>query len=572
MTLLESALEYKNKFGFSLIPFRNDKSAPYLKKWDEFQVRHPTDKEIISWWTKWPDAIIAGVTGKISNLMLIDFDTYKIRDTKKHSKEAIAKVVSGLIPFTVPGPAANTPNGGYHRQFSYLPGVGCLKSVELCVDIKGEGGLDFLPPSANGNGRSYSWQPGRSIQEQPLFAIDPALYNNIINAFSKYIEGPATVTKEGVPIVTERSVSYEEGNRDDSVYHAAWCLVRGGMEHGNLYKILKPLGDYCSPPLEERDVLKIIRSAIERANKKDVNVLAEVREFVERSEGYFSVTEAFQSVPNVTNRQSVRVALHRMVKDEKILERDPNRDGIFRKVNTDETEIDFKNAKGDFLQIAWPFQIEKYFNTAPKNIIIVAGESDAGKTAFLLNFAALNNNRSMRCYYFSSEMGEFEMRERLRGFAKPTIDGWRMKVFDRSSNFADVIRPDEINIIDFLEIHDEFYKVGLYIKQIFDKLNKGIAVIAIQKNPGKEQGLGGMRSIEKARLAINMERGGKLIIDKAKNWATMNNPRGLAVEYNLVGGCHFKVIKDWYYADGIRQLGEREAKQQQYQQPYTDQF
>ena len=241
-------------------------------------------------------------------------------------------------------------------------------------------------------------------------------------------------------------------------------------------------------------------------------------------------------------------------------------------VDNQETEIDFKNANEDYLDIKWPFGIEKWFNTAEKNIIIVAGEPDAGKTAFLLNFAGLNNWSSTPTFYFSSEMGDSELKNRLIPFIKPTLKQFRMKVIERSSDFADVIRPDAINIIDFLEIHDEFYKVGLYIKQIFDKLNKGIAVIAIQKNPGKEQGLGGMRSIEKARLAINMERGGKLIIDKAKNWATMNNPRGLAVEYNLVGGCHFKVIKDWYYADGIRQLGEREAKQQQYQQPYTDQF
>ena len=34
----------------------------------------------------------------------------------------------------------------------------------------------------------------------------------------------------------------------------------------------------------------------------------------------------------------------------------------------------------------------------------------------------------------------------------------------------------------------------------------------------------------------------------------------------------FKILKDWHYADGIRQLGEREAKQQQYKQPFNDQF
>jgi hypothetical protein len=171
-----------------------------------------------------------------------------------------------------------------------------------------------------------------------------------------------------------------------------------------------------------------------------------------------------------------------------------------------------------------------------------AGESNSGKTALALNFARLQQDR-FDVHYFSSEMGKTELRERLLKFPYP-LESWKVHFWERSSNFADVIRPDGINIIDFLEIHDEFYKVGLYIKDIFDKLKTGIAFILIQKNKNTDFGLGGMRSLEKARLYLAMEPG-RLKIVKAKNWASQKNPNGLSISFKLVGGCDFHNSTPW---------------------------
>jgi len=144
--------------------------------------------------------------------------------------------------------------------------------------------------------------------------------------------------------------------------------------------------------------------------------------------------------------------------------------------------------------------------------------------------------------YFSSEMGELELQDRLKQFEGP-LKSWKVSFKERSSNFADVIRPDAINIIDYLEVHDEFYKVGLYIKEISDKLVNGIAIIAIQKNKGNEYGLGGGRGLEKARLYLSMEPG-KIKIVKAKNWAnSAKNPNGME--------CEFKLSSGWKFSHGV---------------------
>jgi hypothetical protein len=48
-----------------------------------------------------------------------------------------------------------------------------------------------------------------------------------------------------------------------------------------------------------------------------------------------------------------------------------------------------------------------------------------------------------------------------------------------------------------MEINREFYAIGGMIDQIFQKLNKGVAIIAIQKAPGETHARGGAFTLEK---------------------------------------------------------------------------
>ncbi|MCK5617580.1 bifunctional DNA primase/polymerase, partial [Candidatus Pacearchaeota archaeon] len=82
MSLVEIALQYE-KLGWSIFPIRavddphpsdpdNDK-RPYVK-WKDLQTKRADEKKIRGWWKKFPQARIGIVTGKISNLVVIDFD------------------------------------------------------------------------------------------------------------------------------------------------------------------------------------------------------------------------------------------------------------------------------------------------------------------------------------------------------------------------------------------------------------------------------------------------------------------------------------------------------------------
>ncbi len=139
------------------------------------------------------------------------------------------------------------------------------------------------------------------------------------------------------------------------------------------------------------------------------------------------------------------------------------------------------------------------------NIGIIAGSPNSGKTAFLLNFIRLNQNKH-KIHLFSSEGGKEELRQRISKFDYP-LDSWKFSAWERAGDFADVIKPDDINVIDYLEIHDEFYKIGGIIKSISDRLKNGFALIALQKNNGRDEGLGGSRGLEKPRLYLSMDAG-----------------------------------------------------------------
>lgn len=80
-------------------------------------------------------------------------------------------------------------------------------------------------------------------------------------------------------------------------------------------------------------------------------------------------------------------------------------------------------------------------------------------------------------------------------------------------------------------------------------MDKGVAIIAIQKNKGRDEGLGGARSIEKARLYLSMSPG-RIKIVKAKNWINgLINPNNMVKEYKLARGIILTAQSEWKYED-----------------------
>lgn len=264
------------------------------------------------------------------------------------------------------------------------------------------------------------------------------------------------------------------------------------------------------------------------------------------STGFFLTSELFIEL-NLTSRDFKKAATLELLRLKKAGTLEPCGDkrGCYRRVEKDVEELRWWEADIDLpFDVSLPFDLHRQVNIFPRNIIVVAGATNAGKTAFLLN-AALQNMYHAKVNYFTSEMPLEEIKLRLSLFEEvglvSKIDEWRKVTFkERVHNFHQVIEPDAINIIDYLELTDQFYKVAEDINAIYTKLNKGIAIIGLQKEKGAEWGIGGKFTAFRSRLYIALD-DGRLKIIKAKNWSkqTIENPVGQVFTFKLWKGAKF---------------------------------
>jgi len=545
MNRLQAALHYLDK-GFSVIPIRPDKK-PFIQ-WQDFQKRRATAEEIRAWWTKWPMANVGIVTGEISGIFVIDCD----------NEEAYNKIQE-LLPDSFITCIAKTPRG-YHLYLIYPKGQNISNATSIIpgVDIRGEGGYIIAPPSVNVEGKVYTWLPGMSIDEVAPTTIPDAILINTSIKGGGYRGGEQNTTTTTDHNDHNRPQMFILGTRDNDLFHTANCLVKGGMPDDEIAQVLEKLILSWGENPDKKWIDSKIKSALDRADRRQKNWAEEVRDYITTTDGYITTTDCHKQLQATTtdHKKAINMALLRM-KESGIIEKYGEKSGTYKKVEQlEENIIDLSAADTTSLPIKLPLGIHELVKIMPKNIIIVAGESNSGKSAFLLNTAA-KNMIDHKVFYFSSEMGGAELKERLQNFnERMPFKTWEHCTFiERANDFDMAIRPNDINIIDFLEIHDEFYKIGGFIKKIFDKLDKGIALIAIQKNKGRDEGIGGARSIEKARLYLSM-RPGVIKIVKAKNWVSgLINPNGMEKQFKLAKGIIFSdVIKDdeklgWVKAD-----------------------
>ena len=276
--------------------------------------------------------------------------------------------------------------------------------------------------------------------------------------------------------------------------------------------------------------------------------LNKLRVWVDLCPGDFNLSDLERDMPikGDENQTVLEKRIDRIFALEKMvglgeLQRVGSRRGWYRPTNLKCERMDFTTVNIKPIDIFWPFGIHQIVNLYPGNVATIGGMKNSGKTAFLLN-TALYNRDKWDVHYFNSESGPEELLGRLTKFEHIPLTEWdKVAFYERSSNFAEVIKPGPgaLNIIDFLECHEDFFAIGGLIRDIFDALHGGVAIIAIQQNPNTEDPIGGRRSTEKSRLHLKMSPG-KLEIKVGKNWSVEGrNPAGLFVEYSLRGGCEF---------------------------------
>lgn len=308
----------------------------------------------------------------------------------------------------------------------------------------------------------------------------------------------------------------------------------------------------------------------------DDNLRGLVRSWVEESPGIFTTSQIDREL-GLSSAQAKKKRsdyLAQLVCDG-LIERDLNRRGVFRKKDNALVEMDILGASSAEIPIDLPFGLSKYIEINNKEIILLMGETNAGKTTVIFNMIwscirtlrgegilREKNDRAKDGYYgiryFSSEMGATGVRKKLQAFGPDyPLPEWVKFVssVERNRDFQDVIDPCGFNFIDYLEVFDgEYFKLSSALTAIHAALETGIAVIALQKKRGTDVGRGGEATLEKPRLALalfeDMDKGYSTVkIVKAKHYRD-KNPVGYELDF-LIGrrGTGIKPISEWGYAE-----------------------
>jgi len=541
LTMLSKALKYLNLLHYSVFPVSQEKKS--LIKWEKYQKQLPTEDEVKGWWQKWPDANIGIVTGIISGIAVIDLDDIEI------AKEAL----QDLIPDSMVFPIAKTPSGGEHWYFTCVDGkIRNNSRIVPGADLRANGGYVVAPPSITGNGKGWRWVDKLRPDLLALPYLPESYLTYIYNSINSsiYKEGLENNKSVLVSKVSSNQQMFIEGRRDEDLFHVANCLLKSAMPEQEVSQVLEKLALSCNPPFDLKEIPAKIESAKKRSLGRVKNIAEDLRLWIEVSSGHFKVSnyQRESGLVSKSERHAANVEISNLVK-QGVIEKWGTERGVYRTIDNESQNIDWYNSQVGVVDIKYPFGIEQFVHTMPRNIVVVAGSPNAGKSAFMLNVVAMNMDK-FKINYFSSEMGAMELRSRLQKFDFP-ISKWRFTAKERGGNFADVIKPEEVNIVDFMELSEDFWRIGGMLKAIYDKLTTGIALVALQKAPGATMARGGVGSLEKPRLYLTME-AGQIKIEKGKNWAQEEvNPNGQVRTFKLIQGCKFIPTSEWYRKEEI---------------------
>ena len=359
-------------------------------------------------------------------------------------------------------------------------------------------------------------------------------------------------------VVTE-SDSAKAIRRIDYISKVGVYLLKGGMgaeaddatlrKHLEFYALGRWSGTYTANEALLKDDVWI---AAEKANRNWFQPSVEsfaamVKSWVVTKERQWSTANCYTELRLVTpaEKANCRQVISRMLKDDRI-KRVGTRSGVYRTVNKDLEGENWKDAPEGTVPIWLPFGLSSMVVIPPGSIILISGSQGAGKTAIMMN-CVYENMKNFECHYFSSEIGPGAFKKRISMFPYSTPDNWDVEFYKRSENFEDVVKKGKnvINFIDYLEVHADFWRVGEYLHNIHANLGDSIAIVALQKDPGRTTGRGGSHGQEKPELSIALD-GGKATLTKVREFVGDDNPNHKQYHFKLLHGCQIIKTLGWH--------------------------
>lgn len=340
---------------------------------------------------------------------------------------------------------------------------------------------------------------------------------------------------------------------EQDIYLVVSDAARRGASADKLSYILNHLkngGGELSPKLSQK-----IAALINGIEIKGNDFKEKVNEWVQSQTGHFLVTDGHRDLGLVTpvTKHHFNVMMTRM-RDKGIIEKHGDKSGCYRKVENTFTEQEWWRSSGVALNIQFPLGVERYAKVYHGNVILLEGQKSQGKSAFAIEFCRLNTKifPGQRTLYQNVEMSDDEIKKRIETYV--VDDMWSVDKVMKSVEFVrrtetwwDIIKPDGLNVVDYLIEYEKSYLIAQYIWNIHKKLKNGVALVLVQRDPKKEYGAGGYHTRNIPRLVLSLQHHTIKLEDvKSFTETCTENPTGMQRRYKQASWWKFLGTEPWH--------------------------
>lgn len=239
MTLLDHALEYAS-WDWPIFPCKRSK-APLTER--GFQDATTDPEQLKAWWNKWPEASIGFALPE--DMVVLDIDVK--HNVGKYGDESLAAFEEehGDLPETI---LSLTGGGGLQYFFTVDKPVKNATDLLPSIDVRTKGGYVILPPSHHESGNDYEWEAMHEPTTTAPVMLPESLYK-LMTA-----QKPRTTKELPKQIV--------EGGRNDTLFRLACSLRSKGLTETEILAAISQANqDRCAPPLPDREVTELVKSA-----------------------------------------------------------------------------------------------------------------------------------------------------------------------------------------------------------------------------------------------------------------------------------------------------------------------
>ena len=239
MTVKDYAIEYVDS-GWSILPVKPEEKRPYMMNWLQYTHSRATREMVENWFKSLSGAGIGVVTGKISNMVVLDVENY----CKIPIEELLKTYPTQMY--------SKTGSGGYHLFYQYPTGISKVSNrvgIFEGADLRADGGFIVLPPTVHPSGSKYEWVKRGMPGTFPKALLE--------------LESQPKVQSEGW--ITEALRGASEGGRNDTCARLAGYFFKKGLNYDIVEALLMEWNERNDPPLPTREVRTTIKS-IERSH------------------------------------------------------------------------------------------------------------------------------------------------------------------------------------------------------------------------------------------------------------------------------------------------------------------